>query len=67
MVSGGGSVDQLELGLSRRLLWIPAVDLSDDGRPVNPQTPVNLSEISENQFSGNIPIDEAIRARIGGR
>ena len=64
VVSDNGQVGQLEAGLSRRLLWIPSVDLSQDGRPVNPQIPVNLSEINEDCWSGSIPIDEVVRSRV---
>lgn len=65
VVSDGGPVDQLEVALSRRLLWIPAVDLDDDGRPQNRQTPVNLSEADEDYFAGDMLIDEAVRSRVG--
>ena len=62
--SGNGSADQLEVSLSRRLLWIPAIDLASDGRPMNPQAPVNLSEADRDWFSCDTPIDAAIRARV---
>ncbi len=64
VVSENVAVDQLEAGLSRRLLWVPSVDLSDDGRPVNPQIPLNLSETDGDWLSSSIPIDEAVRSRV---
>ena len=55
---------QLEVGLSRRLLWVPQVDLADDGRPRDSGAPVNLDTPDVARFSDDIPIDAAVRARI---
>ena len=62
--SGFGSTDQLETGLSARLLWVPAVDLGDDGRPLNPDTPVDLSKADEDWFSSDTALESAVRDRV---
>ena len=62
--TGFGSKDQLETGLSVRLLWVPGVDLGDDGRPLNPETPVDPSEADEDWFSSDTTVESAVRARV---
>ena len=64
VVSDNKPGDQLETALSRRLLWIPYVDLANDGQPANQQIPINLHEANEHWFSVNTPIDEAVRSRV---
>ena len=56
-------MDRLEMGLSKRLLWVPAVELGDDGRPLNRETPVELSKADEDWFFGDTQIDAAVKAR----
>ena len=58
------NADQLELGLSKRLLWIPQIALADNGRPRDSGAPVNLDTPDVARFSGDTPIDEAVRARV---
>ena len=55
---------KLEASLSKRLLWIPAVDLSDDGHPLNQETPLDLSKAEEDWFSGDTQIEALVRARV---
>ena len=62
--SGFGSMDQLDTGLSARLLWVPAVDLGDDGRPLNPETPVDLSKADDDWFSSDTTVESAVRDRV---
>ena len=71
VVKGGGweatgiaHAGQLEVGLSRRLLWIPQVDLDDDGRPLDSEAPLNLDTPDMGSFSDDPPIDAVVRARI---
>ena len=63
-VTGIAHTDQLEVGLSRRLLWVPQVDLADDGRPRDSGAPVNLDTPAVARFSDDSPIDAVVRARI---
>ena len=64
---GNAHTDQLEMGLSRRLLWVPHVELADDGRPLNPEDPVDLRHLDEDWFSDDSPVDAVVRARIENR
>lgn len=54
----------IETALSRRLLWIPAVDLGDDGLPVNAKEPIDLQRAEVDWFSINTPLDLVVRSRI---
>ena len=61
---GIGSNSQIEIALSRRLLWIPAVDLGDDGLPVNADEPIDLARAEADWFSTDAPLDEVVGSRI---
>ena len=55
---------QIETALSRRLLWIPAVDLGDDGLPANANQPIDLQRAEADWFSIDTPLDVIVRSRI---
>ena len=55
---------QIETALSRRLLWIPAVDLGDDGLAVNAKEPIDLQRAEADWFSIDTTLDLAARSRI---
>lgn len=55
---------QIETALSMRLLWIPAVDLGDDGLPVNANEPIDLHRAEADWFSLDTPLDLIVRSRI---
>ena len=61
---GLAHIDRLEMALARRLLWVPLVDLADDGRPLNPEDPVDLQDADGDWFSDDTPIDAVVRARV---
>ena len=56
---------QIEIALSRRLLWIPAVDLRDDGLPMNAEEPIDLQRAEPDWFSTDVPLDVVVSSRIG--
>ena len=56
---------QIEIALSRRLLWIPSVDLRDDGLPMNAEEPIDLERAETDWFSTDIPLDVVVSSRIG--
>ena len=60
-----GPYSQIEIALSRRLLWIPTVDLRDDGLPVNAEEPIDLRRAEADWFSSDTPLDVVVRSRIG--
>ena len=62
--TGIAHTDELEKGLSRRLVWAPQVDLADDGRPRDSDAPLNLDTLDMGSFSDDPPIDAVVRARI---
>ena len=62
---GIGPNSQLEIALSRRLLWIPAVDLQDDGLPANAKEPIDLQRAETDWFSTDTPLDAVVSSRIG--
>ena len=55
---------QIETALSRRLLWIPAVDIEDNGLPVNAKEPIDLQRAEAAWFSLDTPLDRVVRSRI---
>ena len=55
---------QIEIALSRRLLWIPAVDLTDDGLPANGKEPIDLQRAEVDWFSSDTPLEAVVRSRI---
>ena len=55
---------QIETALSRRLLWIPAIDLGDDGLPMNAEEPIDLLRAEADWFSSDTPLDVVVRSRI---
>ena len=61
---GIGPNARIETALSRRLLWIPAVDLEDDGLPVNAEEPVDLQRAEAVWFSTDTPLDVVVSSRI---
>ena len=61
---GIGPNAQIETALSTRLLWIPAVDLGDDGLPVNAEEPVDLQRAETDWFSTDTPLDVVVTSRI---
>ena len=54
----------IETALSRRLLWIPTVDLGDDGLPVNAKEPIDLQRAEVDWFSIDTPLELVVRTRI---
>ena len=71
VVKGGGweaagiaHADQLEIGLSRRLLWVPQVSLDDDGRPQDSGDPIDFDSLDLDRFSDDPPISAVVQARI---
>ena len=62
--TGLAHADQLEIGLSRRLLWVLQVDLDDDGGPRDSEAPFNFDSLDIGSFSDDPPIDAVVRDRI---
>ena len=62
---GIGPNSKIEIALSRRLLWIPAVELRDDGLPVNAEEPIDLQRAEPDWFSTDTPLDVVVASRIG--
>ena len=62
---GIGPNSQIEIALSRRLLWIPAVELRDDGLPANAEEPIDLQRAEPDWFSTDTPLDVVVVSRIG--
>ena len=58
------AVSQIEAALSRRLLWIRAVELLDDGLPVNANNPIDPHSLGTDWFSLDIPLRQVLRSRI---
>ena len=59
-----GSMDRLEAALARRLLWIPAIDLDDDGLPLDPEAPVDLDLVEADWFDSDTPLQAVVQSRI---
>ena len=61
---GVGPSSQIDVALSRRLLWIISVELGDDGLPVNAEEPIDLDRIEANWFSTDTALEAVVRSRI---
>ena len=59
----GDDVD-IETALSRRLLWMPGVELEDDGTPSVPEHPVDLERATSDWFSGDAPLAQMVTSRV---
>ena len=60
----GGSSGQLEIALSRRLLWAPSVDLDDNGQPVSDDSLIDLTASPESFDLSSMTLGEVIQRRM---
>ena len=61
---GLGDDFDLATALSRRLLWIPEVELLDDGKPSNAESPIDLEMAAPDWFAGDTALDRVTRSRV---
>ena len=58
---------QIDIALSKRLLWIPDVDLQDDGLPSNADAPIDHRRIGADALLADSTLEAAVNTRVANR
>ena len=58
---------QIDIALSKRLLWIPDVDLQDDGLPSNAAPPIDHRRIGADALLGDSTLEAVVNSRVANR
>ena len=58
---------QIDIALSKRLLWIPEVDLQDDGLPSNAEAPIDHRRIGADALLADSTLEEVVNSRVANR
>ena len=58
---------QMDIALSKRLLWIPDVYLQDDGLPSNADAPIDHRSIGTEALLADSTLEEVVNSRVANR
>ncbi|MXX93391.1 MAG: cadherin-like beta sandwich domain-containing protein [Chloroflexi bacterium] len=61
---GLGDDINLAVAISRRLIWMPFVELRDDGKPVDDSRPIDLDLVAPDWFAGDATLEQVTKSRI---